>query len=149
MFNLAKQDVRGYDAYARQLATLFRDRPWTLEAVLDGLFHIAKADGVIHPRELEYLQSVAHLFGFGERDFERIAARHVMRKDAADPYTILGVPRSAGNEEVKRVYRKLVREHHPDRLIAQGVPEEFIQVATEKIARINEAYDRIAKERGL
>ncbi|MEJ8571865.1 DnaJ family molecular chaperone [Microbaculum marinum] len=148
VFELANRSVDGYEAYARQLAALFGEQPDMLEDVIDGLFHIAKADGAIHERELAYLQNVATIFGFSETDFERIAARHV-RPDGEDPYLILGIDRSAGADEIKRVYRKLVAENHPDRAVARGLPEEFVKIATEKLARINGAYDRIERERGL
>ncbi len=148
LFDQAKQDVAGFEAYAGQLARLFRDRRQTLENVLDGLFHIAKADGVLHPNEQEFLQAVAGIFGFDADDFARIMARH-MGPDQGDPYVILGLERSASDEEIKKTYRQLVRENHPDKLIAQGMPEEFIRIANEKLARINEAFDRIEKERAL
>jgi DnaJ like chaperone protein len=148
VFNLAKQDVAGYDVYARQLARLFAQRPQVLEDVVDSLFHIAKADGAVHERELAYLGSVAEIFGFTHRDFARIKARHLVpAKD--DPYVILGVEAFASDEEVRRHYRKLVRELHPDKHIAAGVPPEMIDVATERLARINAAYETIARERGL
>lgn len=146
VFDLANRSVDGYEAYARQLAGLFSTEPDLLEDVIDGLFHIAKADGAVHERELEYLQNVAAIFGFDEVDFERISARHI-RPEGEDPYVILGLDRSASDEEVKRAYRKLVAEHHPDRAMARGLPEEFVKIATDKLAKINGAYDRIQQER--
>jgi DnaJ like chaperone protein len=148
VFELANRSVEGYAAYARQLHDLFADSPDILEDVLDGLFFIAKADGAVHARELEYLENVASIFGFSETDFVRIRARHV-QPDREDPYVILGIERSAGDDEVKRAYRKLVAEHHPDRAISRGLPEEFVKIATEKLAKINGAYDQIERERGL
>jgi DnaJ like chaperone protein len=147
VFDLANRSVDGYEAYARQLAGLFSDRADILEDVIDGLFHIAKADGAVHERELAYLQNVAIIFGFSETDFERISARHI-RPAGEDPYVILGIDRSASDEDVKRVYRKLVAEHHPDRAMARGLPEEFVKIATDKLARINDAYEKIERERG-
>ena len=148
VFDLAKKDSQGFEPYAQQLAGMFRDNPAVLEDLLDGLFHIAKADNVYHPAENEFLQNVASIFGFSEAEFDRIRAGHVGTDDS-DPYTILGVPRDASDDDVKGRYRKLIREHHPDTLIAQGVPQEFVDVANEKLAVINAAYDRIAKERRL
>ncbi len=148
LFNLAKKDVAGYDSYARQLAKLFRDDRETLKAVLDGLFHIAKADDVIHPDEEQYLASVARIFGFTDTEFAYIRARHVQPKERS-PYDVLEVDPSISDAELKKHYRKLVRENHPDRLMARGVPEEFIEIANNKIAAINQAYDEIAKARGL
>ncbi len=148
LFNLAKQDVAGYDAYARQLARLLAHRPRVLEDVIDSLFHIAKADGAVHERELAFLASVAEIFGFTQHDFARIKARHLMpAKD--DPYVILGIEAFASDEEVRKHYRKLVRDHHPDKHIAAGMPPEMIEVATDRLARINAAYEKVARERNL
>lgn len=146
VFDMANRSVDGYEAYARQLADLFGDRPDILEDVIDGLFHIAKADGAFHVREQAYLENVATIFGFTEADFARISARHV-QPSAEDPYVILGVDRAASDAEIKRVYRKLVAEHHPDRAMARGLPEEFVKIATDKLAKINGAHDRIEQER--
>ena len=146
VFNLAKQDVAGFESYARQIARLFEMGSAVLEDVLDGLFHIAKADDALHPAELNFLAQVAAIFGFADSDFRRIRARHVAVAD--DPYAILGLDPAADADEIRSRYRKLVREYHPDRHIAAGVPQEMIVIATRRLQTINEAYDRIVKERG-
>jgi len=148
LFDRAKQSVAGFEAYAGQLAGLFNGRLEVLEDVVDGLFHIAKADGVLHPSELSYLENVATIFGFSSDDFIRIKARH-MELDQRDPYVTLGVSREESAEYIKHTYRKLVAANHPDKLMARGVPEEAIMIATEKLAAINSAYDVIVKERGI
>lgn len=148
VFDLAKRDSRGFQPYARQIGKMFADNPSVLEELLDSLFHIAKADKVVHPAELEFLQEVARIFGFDEATFARIRESH-MGRDAGDPYTILGVRHDAGDGEVRDAYRRLIRENHPDTLIAQGMPEDFVQIATDKMATINAAYDRIREQRGL
>ena len=148
LFDQAKRDVAGYELYARQVARLFADNPWVLEELLDGLFLIAMADEVMHPAELEFLGRVGAIFGFDQAQFERIAASH-MEPEEADPYEVLGLARDAGDDEIRTTYRRLVREHHPDKLIAQGMPKEFIDVANAKLASINDAYARIRRERGL
>ncbi len=147
IFNLAKQDVAGYEAYAAQLAHLFRDNRELLEDVLEGLFHIAAADGVLHPKEDEYLQEVAERFGFSAAEFRSIRARFVPR-DRSDPFKVLGVPHDASLEVIKARYRKLIQENHPDKAIARGMPTEFIKIATDKVAAINAAHEQILKERG-
>lgn len=148
LFNLAKADVAGFDDYARQLASLFRGRPAVLEDLLDSLFLIAKADDNLHPGELEFLKHVADIFGFSRMQFERIRASH-FGPDREDPFVILGVTRAASDADVKRAYLTLMKENHPDSLVARGVPAEFVRLANEKVSAINGAYDIIKKERGL
>lgn len=148
VFNLAKQDVAGYEAYAEQLATMFKGNRKLLEDVLDGLFHIAKADEALHTREEQFLGQVAKRFGFTDTEFSYIKARHVIASKR-NPYDVLGIKPTVSNEELKSQYRRLISDNHPDKLIARGVPKEFIAIATEKVATINEAYDSIAKERGI
>ena len=148
IFDLARQEATGYEPYARQLAHLFRDQPVVLEELLDILFHIAMADGVMHPAEEEFLEHVARLFGFNKVTYQRIREGHLGR-DKRDPYVVLGVEHTASDQDIKSRYRQLIKEHHPDLLMAKGVPEEFIEVANEKLAAINEAYDMIVKERNM
>ncbi len=148
LFNLAKQDVSGYEAYAQRIADLYPDDDETLGDIIDGLFHIAKADGYVHEAELAYLENVAHLFGLDDRNFDQIKARHV-RADKLDPYNVLGAPRDLDDKAIRQHYRRLVAETHPDRLIARGVPEEFVRIANDRLAVINAAWDQIAAERGL
>jgi DnaJ like chaperone protein len=147
LFRMAQQDVAGYETYARKIGRFFHDQPDTLEHVLDGLFFIASADGMIHEAELDYLKSVSNIFGFDDARFEQLAAQHVVLDDSSDPYIVLGLAPNAPKDEVRRVYRTLVSEHHPDRLIAKGVPEELLDMATARMAQINAAYARIMKSK--
>src|SRR5215468_4050597 len=148
IFDLAKQDVLGYEAYAEQLASLLKGNRQLLADVLDGLFHIAKADGVFHPNEEQFLAEVAKRFGFTTTEFSYIKARHVSSAKR-NPYEVLGITPEIGNEALKVHYRKLVATNHPDKMIARGVSSEFVTTATEKIATINAAYDAVAKERRI
>jgi DnaJ like chaperone protein len=148
LFDQAKQDPAGFEPYAKQIARMFRKDHPVLEELLDGLFHIAKADGGVHDAEIRFLKDIAGIFGFDEADFARIRESH-LGPDKADPYTVLGTHRTSSNEEIKAAWRKLVRDNHPDRLMAQGLPREFIDMANDKVATINAAYDKIAKERGI
>ena len=147
LFDLAKATTDGFEAYARQIARLFADEPALLEDVLDGLFHIAKADGAVHERELAYLEAVAEIFGFEPGAFARIKARHV-RPPKDDPYAVLGLDPGASRDEVKQRYRQLVLENHPDRLIARGLSVAAIKLATDRLAAINAAYEAVAEARG-
>ncbi|WP_428523941.1 TerB family tellurite resistance protein [Roseibium sp.] len=147
LFNLAQEDVAGFDVYAKKLADLFPYDRKTLLDILDGLFHIAKADGVVHQSEISYLSEVAKVFGLDEREFSKVLARHV-RKDG-DPYEVLGIGVQASDAELKAHYRREVQETHPDRLIARGVPEEFVRIANDRLAALNEAWAQICAERGI
>jgi DnaJ like chaperone protein len=148
VFDLARQDMAGFEHYAGQIARLFVGNPALLEDVLDGLFEIAKADGVLHPCEAKFLERVAEIFGFAPNEFRRIRASH-FAPDLSDPYVILGLSYVADDEELKQTYRRLVRENHPDSLMARGVPPEFLKLANDKLAAINNAYEKIQSERGL
>jgi len=147
VFRLAKQDVAGYEAYADQIAALLKDDRRLLQHVLEGLMHVAAADGGLHPQEDQYLKAVSDRFGFSDSEFRFFRARFV--KDCDNPYDVLRLDPTASDEEIKAQYRQLVRNNHPDRLMATGVPAEFIDLATRKLAAINAAYETIARERGL
>ncbi|TVR96883.1 MAG: molecular chaperone DjiA [Rhodospirillales bacterium] len=146
IFDMAKRDAGGFEPYARQVASLFRDEPTLLEELLAGLFHIAQADGAVKPAELAYLRKVADIFGLDKRAFERVHAMFAGRAEP-DAYDVLGVNRAATSDEIKAVYRRLIRENHPDTLVAKGMPQEFVDVANQRMAAINAAYDRIREER--
>jgi len=148
LFDQAKKEMDGYEGYANQLYSNFYNQPAVLEQIVDLLFHIAMADGIMHPAEMDYLNEVAQIFMISESDFSRISESHMVA-GKSDPYTILGVSYDATDKQVKSAYRKLIKEHHPDLLMAQGVPEELIEVATNKMAIVNNSYDKICKARGI
>ena len=148
LFDQSRKDAIGYEPYAEQVARMFQQNPTVLEELLGGLFHIARADGIVHPAEISFLEDVAQIFGLDETTFERLRAAHVGAAKS-DPYAVLGIARDASDAEGRTTWRKLTREHHPDTLIAQGMPQDFVDVATDEMATINEAYDRIAKQRGM
>jgi DnaJ like chaperone protein len=147
-FNLAKRDVAGFEVYAKQVAALFPDAPEILENVLEGLFSIAKADGKVDATEADYLAKVARLFGLDSNRFERAKAA-ALGVIECEPCIILGIDPLATDEQIRDAWLRQVRAHHPDRLIAQGLPEEAIAMANRKLALINDAYDRLRRERGL
>ncbi len=148
LYNLAKQDVAGFEAYAGQIKKLFSEDDDILEDVMDGLFHIAKADGVVHELEIEFIERVAEIFGIGVRDFERIRLRH-LAPPSGDPYVVLGASSEWADDKLKRHYRELLKEYHPDRMVSRGVPPEFLKIANDRMATINEAWQFIKAERGL
>lgn len=147
LYDLAKQDTAGFDAYARNVARLCQaegEEQSLLVDVLDGLYHIAGADGVIHERELAFLHAVADIFELSPAERAQIEARH-LRGSATSPYAILGADPGDTPEEIRRKYLRLVRENHPDRLQARGVPQEFLAIATERMKAVNAAWDSLSK----
>jgi DnaJ like chaperone protein len=144
VYNLARGETAGFQAYARQIARMFRDRPNVLKDLLEGLVVIAAADGSYHPGEADYLDEVARIFGVGEAEFRAIRARYLPGEH--DPWAALGLTPGAPPEEVKRRYRALVRALHPDRMIARGVPEEARKLAEERLAAVTAAYGEIRGE---
>jgi DnaJ like chaperone protein len=147
VFDLARKSTVGFESYARQIGRLFANDRAVLEDLLGGLFHIALADGRVCPAEDAYLHEVARHFGFSSDDYARIRAHHVGAEEqgSEDPHAILGIGPDASLGTIREAYRRLVRESHPDLVIAQGLPPECIALATARLARINAAYDRLAK----
>lgn len=172
LFDQARQDAAGYDSTAAQLGRVFRTRPAVLEELLTGLMLIAAADGAgIGEAEDYFLRDVARIFGFSAYEFKLIAARsgaygrtrreqsssHSQQQNPRprakpvedDPYEIMGITPTTSATDIKAVYRKLMMTHHPDKLVAAGMAPEFIAVATEKIKRINAAYEDICRRHGI
>ncbi|MBO9435804.1 molecular chaperone DjiA [Ruegeria sp. R13_0] len=142
VFNMARTDVAGYQDYARKIARMFSEDSTTLCDLMEGLFHIAMADGFYHPNENEFLEEVSQIFGQTDAQFLALRARFV--PDAPnDPYVVLGVSRDMPVAEIRKVWRKLVRETHPDAMMSRGVPEEAIRLAEKKMIDINRAWDEI------
>jgi DnaJ like chaperone protein len=145
VYDLAKRDVAGFDIYAGKIAAMLHDEPCLLRSVLECLFYIAAADGVLHPDEDRFLDEVAQIFAMPRLEYLAIRASFVHDPDS--PYAILGIAPDASDEELKARHRELVREHHPDRLAASGIPAEFRSAADRRLAAINAAHDAVLKER--
>ncbi|MGF1658520.1 MAG: DnaJ family molecular chaperone [Rubrimonas sp.] len=143
LFDSARRDVAGFETYAAQIARMFGPGSATLSDLLDGLFHIALADGAYHEAEDAFLGRCAEIFGVPRAEFERLRAAYAPERD---PWAVLGLPPGADPATARARWRALVRETHPDRMIARGLPEEAIKLATARLARINAAYEQIMAE---
>ncbi len=148
LFNLFRQTTLGYESYAKRIAHKFRCCPCILEDILDGLFHIARADGQVTEDEEAFLRHVADIFGFSGLEYRRIRASRLGR-EPDDPYLILGIDEDIRDEDIKTAYRRMASANHPDRIMARGLPSEMQNLASKKMAMINLAYEKICKERGL
>lgn len=147
LFDQARKDVRGFEIYADKVGELLQTDPETKRRVFECLMYIACADGILHPAEDHFLKVVACRFGYSDLEFRNIRSLFVHEPDS--PYAILDLPSNASFQEIRSRYRKLVRQSHPDRLIASGAPPAVIKAATAKLAHINQAYEDIMQERGL
>lgn len=154
VFNLARQDVSGFDAYARKIAAMFRpegeklcaDDRNTLIDLLEGLFQIAMADGSFHPAEDEFLRHVALIFGLDEGCYRMMRSRFV-EGAPRDPHDVLGIARDATLEQARIAWRQAVKDSHPDAMIARGVPVEAVKLAERRLIAINAAWEEIQGRR--
>jgi DnaJ like chaperone protein len=119
-----------------------------LEDLLLALIAIARADGHVHPAEIAFLRSIARIFKIGEAELDRLVAA-TDPPDERDAYHVLGIGRDASDGEIKAAYHRLVREHHPDRAKAAGLPDDLVRLANDRLAAVNAAYDQICRERGM
>jgi DnaJ like chaperone protein len=151
LFDQARENTEDFEIYALQLGGAFGGNPAMLELVLGSLFAIARADGAVNLKEQTFLTGVHRAFRLDRLAWDRASGASPSQAgaDESDPYEILGVPRSANGEKLRAVWKQLMRENHPDALAARGVPPEFIEKASASVARINAAWDRIKRERGL
>ena len=148
IFNEAQKTAYGFESIAQQVGELFQDSHEVLEEILRNLFYVAEADGKISDSELSFLKTVSSIFKFDENTFQRISQARFNDKES-DPYKVLGVKRTDNEETIKKAWIRLTKEHHPDNLVAKGMPPEFIEQVTKEMTSINTAYDKINKERDV
>ncbi|MEM7489251.1 MAG: molecular chaperone DjiA [Pseudomonadota bacterium] len=141
VFDLARTDVAGFEEYAARIAAMFDDDAEVLRDLMEGLFHIAMADGTYHPAEDDFLTRVAEIFTLSDREFRSLRARFA----GTDPdcYEVLGVTPDMPLDEIRAAWRAAVRETHPDRLMARGLPEEAVKLAEKRLVAVNRAWENI------
>jgi DnaJ like chaperone protein len=145
IFRAAKDSPASFESFAEQFYSLFYHRRDLLTMMIEILLQIAYADGEFHPNEERLIQSAAGLFQIRPHEYDRLRALYI--KDHDKYYKILGCERNTSTDDIKKKYRDLAMEYHPDRIIAKGLPEEFTKFATQKFQEIQEAYDKIMTER--
>ena len=145
LWDQAKKTTDGFEVYAKQISDLLGRNSSVLEELLNLLITIAQADGKITIPEIKYLKKVGDIFGFSNEDFERIYSSK--SGFYTDPYQVLGVSRNTTIEEIKKKWKQLAINHHPDLLMSQGVPEDLIQKSTSRLKEINNAWDIIQNQK--
>lgn len=145
IFNEAKDSADSFDAYARQFGQVFYNEPQLRQMFYELLFRLAMADGVLHPNEDSLLKQAVSLLNLPGDYYENL--RRQLVKDLAPLYAMLGISESASDMEVKKAYRKLATEYHPDKIISQGLPDDFQKFAEDKFKEINDAYETIMASR--
>jgi DnaJ like chaperone protein len=152
LFDQARDSSDSFEPYAARLAEAFNDNRGVLEQVLISLFNIARADGPVNAREQEFIRRVHRRLALDQVSWDRAFGETSYRPrpvETDDPYLELGLTRQASGDELRATWKRLMRENHPDSLASRGVPADFIARAGDKVARINAAWDRIKRERGL
>ena len=149
LFNEARDSSVPAAEFARQIRALIGHQPDRLRDLMSLLISVAAADARIDPAEERLLRSIATEMGLSARDYESAAAMFDPRRSADASYAVLGLTHNATDEEVKKTYRRLAREYHPDVVANKGMGEDFQKFADEKMRAINAAYDAIKEARGL
>ncbi len=147
IFRTALNTPQSFEDFAGQFYQHFAGQPQLLEMMIDMLFRVSVADGDLTESEERLILSAARIFQLSDADYQNIKSRHV--KNTERFYAVLGVKSSDSDEEVKKKYRQLVRDYHPDTIASKGLPEEFVKFASDKFREIQEAYDAIRRERGI
>lgn len=147
IFRQAVNSPEPFDAFARQFYSAFHQQPRIIELMMDVLLRVSASDGSITDRENHLLLTAMQIFNMPEQDYERLKSKYV--RTVNKYYAVLKCPETASNEEIKKQYRKLVSEYHPDKIQAKGLPEEFVKFATDRFKEIQEAYEAVKKERGF
>ncbi len=150
VFDTALTGGGTFDQFAAQFYQNFSHAPNILQLMIDIFYRVAAADGTINRAEEEMIRRAAKIFRLSDSFVEMLCNRYGGCSDASDKaYAILNIPRTSTDDEVKRAYRKLSIEFHPDTLASKGMGEEFLGHATSKFREIQDAYDAIKKERGI
>ncbi len=147
VFNEAKNSPYSIDDFAAQFYQINRGQPAVLISFMDVLFRVAAADGSLHASEEAALTQIQEIFNISDQQYNNIKA--VYFDDTDKYYKSLNCTPQSTVDEIKNSYKKLVKDFHPDTIVSKGLPEEFTQFATTRFREIQEAYEKIRRERGF
>lgn len=156
IFDEEKNAPHNLDLVAQALYRALEKDIHKRQKMVEFLVNLTYIDGTLSQSEEEMLHRIAYHLGFSEQELKTMMEsfgsyhRHSVKESSiADAYTLLGLSADATNDEVKKAYRSLVREYHPDIIKSQGASDEYLKEATEKVQEINAAYEMIKKSRGI
>lgn len=147
IFETAINSPMAFQDFAGQFYHQFHNQPRLLDLMIDVLLRLSVADGALSDSEEKLISSAARTFRFSEQKYNELKARYA--PDFEKYYAILGIHSRASDDEIKRQYRRLVKEYHPDKIASKGLPEEFNKFANDKFREIQDAYDAVKQERGM
>ena len=146
IFNEAKDSDTSFGQFAQQFHDHFRNSEEVLVSMIELLLLVAYADGEMHAAEEQLILVAVNIFGLKDR-YRQIKSRFTgTPNDVGKYYQILGCSKGDSKSAVKKKYRKLAMQYHPDRIHAKGVPREFAQVSQDRFKEIQNAYDIVSKD---
>lgn len=161
LFDEGKQSDFDIDGVLDQFKKECHRRIHLIQMFIEIQIATLLADGVIHQKERETIYYIGDHLGVSHQLIDQLITmvqgqqyysgdsrqQHTTENDIANAYAVLGIESSASDEEVKKAYRRLMNQHHPDKLVSKGLPEEMVKIATEKTQEIRKAYEQIKKSR--
>jgi DnaJ like chaperone protein len=147
IFHAAIESRENFNDFAAQFYSQFQSQYQMLDLMIDILLRVSVADGTVSPREEKLILSAIRIFNFSDEKYRKLKSRYI--QDYEKYYAILGCDKKDSKEHIKKQYRKLVSDYHPDKIASKGLPDEFTKFANDKFREIKEAYDVIKKEKGI
>lgn len=146
VFNLARKDVAGFEIYATKVSRMLYSNTKILEELIEGLLHIATSDGMYHPAENQFIETVAKIFKINHDKLNVLKSRY-LPNEMINPFLILGVSPNWDISMIKKKWKELVRECHPDKFLIRGLPSEAAVLANKRLLKINHAWEMVKKEK--
>lgn len=151
LFDQAKKNNTSFESYARNFYRMIGNQPNVLARVMELMNQLAAANGGTASQQSELLEKAVNIFGLNRsynRQQRSTGSNNSFSQNGKDPYEILDCSREDSTKEIKKKYRKLVKEYHPDKIISKDLPDEFVELANKRFKEIQDAYEKIMKMRG-